>query len=153
MYRIDLIEEADRLHRDELAALTTDSRVAHCKQGADQSTLRRCQRDAHIFGRRQHDVQEGASWAVRVAKPIRKIVLSTNEIRLLDKAGRVMLAILFRFASVPVVFAFLALHWTETTSEDGGATRALTQNEANRKGLGAASDFSGHDCSIDTSPR
>jgi hypothetical protein len=38
MHRIDLIEEADRLDREELVAVKADLRLAHCKEGADQST-------------------------------------------------------------------------------------------------------------------
>jgi hypothetical protein len=47
------------------------------------------------------------------------------------------------------VLASLALNETRTTPENSGATRARTQNETSRKGLGTASGFHDSHCGID----
>jgi hypothetical protein len=67
MHRIDLVEEPDRLDRDELFAVRAGLRLLQCKPDTPEHP--RCRSgNAHFPRYRQHDVQHGTSRTVEVAK-------------------------------------------------------------------------------------
>jgi hypothetical protein len=61
MHRIDLIDEPDRLDRDELFAVRAGLRLLQCKADTPPEYPRCRNGDAHLPGSRQHAIQEGLS--------------------------------------------------------------------------------------------